>query len=192
MNICVFGSASDRIDNSFIAAVDRLGYEIGKRGHNLVFGGGGCGLMGAAARGTARGGGKIYGVVPEFFLHEDVEELYEYCTEMILTDTMQERKLKMEELADAFIIVPGGIGTMEEFFEVLTHKQLGVHDKPIAIYNVNGYYDLLERFIFNMKMRRFVKASCDFLYLTANDLDEMFDYITHAVGSLGLGLKDYK
>ena len=141
MNICVFGAASDKIDKKYIERVEALGEILAKRGHNLVFGAGGSGLMGAAARGAYKGGAKIYGVIPHFFREEGVEIIFDKCTELIFTDTMRERKAKMEELSDAFLVVPGGIGTYEEFFEILTLKQLERHNKPIVIFNVNGYYN---------------------------------------------------
>ena len=152
MNICVFGAASDRIDASYIAAVEALGQEMARRGHALVFGAGANGLMGAAARGVHQGGGTIYGVIPSFFRDEKIEAIFENCTELIFTETMAERKSKMEDLADAFLIVPGGIGTFEEFFQVLTLKQLGRHTKPIAIFDINGYYEHMKA-LFNILAR---------------------------------------
>ena len=177
MNICVYGSASDKINKCYIKAVEDLGVEIAKRGMNLVFGAGGNGLMGAAARGVMAGGGHITGIIPEFFRDEKVEAIFDSCDTLILTKTMHERKAKMEELADAFIITPGGIGTFEEFFEILTLKQLRRHDKPIAIYNINGYYDTLEEIIYYSTGEKFIKATCKMLYMNFTDIDEMFSYI---------------
>ena len=139
MKICVFGAASAHIDNIYIRAVEELGEKMAKRGHSLVFGAGATGLMGAAARGVKRGGGKIHGVIPDFFRDEEVEAIYEGCDKITYTENMSERKRVMEDEADAFIITPGGIGTFEEFFEVLTLKQLGRHDKTMAILNISGY-----------------------------------------------------
>lgn len=140
MNICIFGAASPKINYLYINEVEELAENLAKRGHNLVFGAGGHGLMGAAARGFHKGGGKVYGVVPHFFREESIEALYEECDKFFYTETMSERKKTMEDLADAFIIVPGGIGTFEEFFEVLTLKQLGRHRKPIILFDIWGYY----------------------------------------------------
>ena len=192
MNICVFGAASNKIAPVYIEEMEKLGLEIGKRGHNLVFGAGGCGVMGATARGVVRGGGKVYGVIPEFFRDENIEEIFDGCTELIFTKTMHERKKTMEDLADAFIIAPGGIGTMEEFFEVLTHKQLARHSKPIAIFNLEGFFDLLERFTYSIMNKRFIKSNCDLLYLTFTDPDELFDYVEHLEGSFGMSVHDFK
>ena len=181
MKICLFGAASDRIDKSYIEAVERLGEEIGKRGHSLVYGAGGTGLMGAAARGVKRAGGEITGVIPHFFREEAVEVIYTECTEIIYTDTMAERKGKMGELADAFVIVPGGIGTFEEFFEILTLKQLGQHTKPIALMDLNGYYDGLEKFLEYSVEAGFIRNGVNHLYTCVSDPKEAIDYIENDV-----------
>ena len=120
MKICVFGAASAHIDDIYVKKIEELGEMLAKRGHSLVFGAGATGLMGAAARGFKRGGGYIHGIIPEFFREEGVEIIYDDCDKMTYTKTMSERKQKMEDDCDAFIIAPGGIGTFEEFFEVLT------------------------------------------------------------------------
>ena len=133
MRICIFGASSAHIDEFYIKAVEDLAEKMARRGHSLVFGAGATGAMGAAARGTKRGGGYIHGVIPEFFREEGVEKIYTECDELTYTKTMAERKTLMEDDAEAFIIVPGGIGTLEEFYEVLTLKQLGRHNKAMAI-----------------------------------------------------------
>ena len=130
MRSCVFGAASPTIDAEYIEKVEQLGKKMAERGHSLVFGGGGNGLMGAAARGVRRGGGSIVGVIPRFFEDEGVEAICDFCTELVFTETMRERKQIMEDRSDAFIVVPGGIGTFEEFFEILTLKQLCRHEAP--------------------------------------------------------------
>ena len=127
MNICVFGASSSTIDKTFIDRVEQLGRDIADRGHGLIYGAGASGLMGAVARGAYEKNGNIVGVVPDFFEEEDMGvdgRIFSKCTELIKTDSMRERKRIMEDRADAFIIVPGGIGTFEEFFEVFTLKQL--------------------------------------------------------------------
>lgn len=177
MNICVFGAASRLIDGEYVKAVEFMGEELAKKGHNLVFGAGGQGLMGAAARGFKRGGAKIIGVIPEFFKIADVEPIYDECDELIFTDTMRERKATMEDRADAFVIVPGGIGTFEELFEVLTLKQLGRHKKPIAIYNLNGYYDSMQAMLNNSVNEKFVNETCKTIYKYATSLDDLIAYI---------------
>ena len=177
MKICVFGAASYEIDSLYVEAVEKLGEIMAKRGHALVFGAGGSGLMGAAARGVKRGGGEIYGVIPTFFRDETIEKIYDECTELIYTETMAQRKTKMEDLADAFIIVPGGIGTFEEFFEVLTLKQLGRHTKPIAIFDINNYYTKLEEFLDFSVNQKFIKDNCKQLYGYDTDALKVIEYI---------------
>lgn len=177
MRICVFGAASNEVDQSYIDAVENLGEKMAGRGHSLVFGAGGGGLMGAAARGVHRGGQEVVGVIPHFFREERVEEIYPKCDTLIYTDTMAERKQKMEDLADAFIIVPGGVGTFEEFFEVFTLKQLAQHTKPIAIYDVNGYYGKLDDFLQMAVKERFIRSECREIYDHSQDADEILDYI---------------
>lgn len=177
MNICVFGASSREIDKRYINEVEKMGRFFAECGNNLVFGAGGQGLMGAAARGFKDGGAKITGIIPEFFKEAAVEAIYEKCDTIIYTDSMRERKAKMEQLADAFVIVPGGIGTFEEMFEVLTLKQLGRHNKPIAVYNIHGYYDAMSAMMDASIKRRFVKESCKSLYGIFTDLYEVKKYI---------------
>lgn len=177
MNICLFGAASNEIDRTYINAVEELSQKLAERGHNLVFGAGACGLMGAAARGFQRGGAKLTGVIPEFFKDADIEAIYENCDELIYTDSMRERKAKMEELADAFIIAPGGVGTFEEMFEVITLKQLGRHKKPIAIYNCNGYYDQMENMLGFAIRENFIRENCKMLYMTFAEMQGLIDYL---------------
>lgn len=177
MRICVYGAASPTIDPEYIRKVEILGLELAKRGHGLVFGGGGNGLMGAAARGFRDGGGHIIGVIPKFFDEENVEEICDYCNELIQPDTMRQRKQIMEDNADAFVVVPGGIGTFEEFFEILTLKQLCRHNKPIVLYNIRGYYDELNQMMDAAMAKNFVRGNCADLYLTTDDPEELIRYI---------------
>ena len=139
MNITLYGAASDRIDRAYIEGVEALGRAIAKRGHTMVFGAGSTGLMGAAARGVAAEHGRIIGVTPHFM--HTLEPVSELCTELIATETMAERKSLMEEKADAFIIVPGGVGTLDEFYQILTLRVLGRMEKPIILYNTNGFWN---------------------------------------------------
>ena len=177
MKICIFGAASSKISNLYIEKTEALAYEMGQRGHTLVFGAGGEGLMGASARGVAKAGGKIYGVVPQFFIDDKLEGLYDNCTEMIVTDTMRERKRVMEEMADAFIIAPGGIGTFEELFEIITLKQLGRHGKPIAFFNINGYYDNMMDMMTHATEEGFIREKCALLYKCFENSTELLDFI---------------
>ena len=177
MRICVYGAATPTIDPEYIRLTEIMGEEMAKRGHSLVFGGGASGLMGAAARGVKKGGGAILGVIPKFFEEEAIEAIYNDCDVMLTPDTMRERKQLMEDNADAFIITPGGIGTYEEFFEILTLKQLCRHNKPIAIFNVMGYYDSLNEVIQQAMQKNFIRENCNTLFKITDNLNELFDYI---------------
>ncbi len=175
MNITVYGAASHKIDNSYIKEVEQLGEELIKRGHNLIYGGGAQGLMGAIARGAYKHNGKIIGISPLIF--KDIDgELFEHC-EMIFTNTMRERKQLLDDYADAFISVPGGIGTFEELFEIISAKQLNIINKPIVIYNINGYYNTFHQMINEAIDKQFIHSSNKDLYLITNDINEVFDYI---------------
>ena len=177
MRICVYGAASPTIDPEYIRQTEILGEEMAKRGHSLVFGGGANGLMGAAARGVKKGGGAILGVIPKFFENETIEAIYDKCDELLTPDTMRERKQLMEDNADAFIITPGGIGTYEEFFEILTLKQLCRHNKPIAIFNIMGYYDGLNEVMNQAMQKNFIRENCSTLFRITDNLDELLEYI---------------
>ncbi|MDE7182205.1 MAG: TIGR00730 family Rossman fold protein [Clostridia bacterium] len=183
MKICIFGAASAHIDEIYIKKVEELGEKLAKRGHSLVFGAGATGLMGAAARGFKRGGGYIHGVIPKFFRDEGVELIYDNCDKTTYTETMSERKKIMEDDADAFIITPGGIGTFEEFFEVLTLRQLGRHEKPIAIYNIENYYDDMEKFMQMVTERKFITFKCNEMYSYFDTAEEIISYLENYVPS---------
>lgn len=177
VKICVYGAASPKIDKEYVEKVEALGEEMVNRGHSLVFGGGDNGLMGAAARGVFVKGGYIEGVIPSFFENESIEAVFPNCDKVYETQTMRERKQMMEDLSDAFIIVPGGIGTFEEFFEIMTLRQLCRHNKPIALYNIKGYYNELNAMMQAAVEKGFVRSAVEDLYLTTDDLGELFTFL---------------
>ena len=177
MRICVYGAASPTIDQEYKDKVKEMGKFFAERGHALGFGGGGHGLMGAAAEGFREGGAHIIGVIPKFFEEEQVEAIFEFCDELIQPDTMRERKQLMEDHADAFVIVPGGIGTFEEFFEILTLKQLCRHNKPIAIYNIKGYYNEIVHALEKATEKNFIRGGCMDLFALSESLEELSAYI---------------
>ena len=156
--ICLYGASSAALAEAYYAAAHTIGEGLAAAGIGLVFGGGATGLMGAAARGADSKDGEIIGVAPKFFDEEGV--LYQNCTEFIFTDTMRERKQIMEDLADGFIVTPGGIGTLEEFFEIFTLRQLDRHQKPIYILNTCGYFDQLLAFLEHMVAEKFMAQHC--------------------------------
>lgn len=184
MRICVYGAASPTIDAVYIRTVEALGAEMAKRGHSLVFGGGANGLMGAAARGVRSGGGKIVGVIPKFFDDESVEAICDFCDDLIFTDTMRSRKQIMEDNSDAFIVVPGGIGTFEEFFEILTLKQLCRHNKPIAVYSINGYYAEMNEMMEQAMKKNFIRENCKNLYFLSDSAEDILRYIETPADSI--------
>lgn len=140
-NICVFGASCSNIDKEYISAAYELGQIMAERGAGMVFGGGGTGLMGAAARGVRASSGHIIGVIPERLNRPGIA--YPGCDELIVTPDMHARKARMEELSSAFIALPGGYGTLEELMEVLTLNQLGYISAPVILLNTRGYYDRL-------------------------------------------------
>ena len=175
MNICLYGASSDSIEKIYRDTAYDLGATIAKKGHTLVYGGGGNGVMGAAARGAFDNGGAIVGIAPTFFTVDGV--LYDKCTEFVYTNTMRERKQILEDRSDAFIVAPGGIGTFDEFFETFTLKQLERHNKPIAIYNVNGYYDDMIKMLELSAENNFMKPKTLELFRCFTDIDEMIEYV---------------
>ena len=150
----------------------RFGKMCAQKSLTLYFGGGSIGLMGAAAEACLSKGGKVIGVAPDFFTQGEV--LATNLTEMILVKTMSERKQLLEEKSDAFVVFPGSYGTMDELFEMVTDAQLGMHTKPIVIYNYMGYYDFLLRQLDKFMEEGFLRPFHHSLLLNASDLEELF------------------
>lgn len=176
MNICIYGASSDEIDEIYFSEVEKLARALGKEKHTLVFGGGTHGMMGAAARGFYEEGGKVIGVAPSFFHQPGV--LFEHCEELIATETMRERKQIMEERSDAFIAVPGGIGTLDELFEIMTLRQLSRHKKPVIIYNINGFYDTLLAFLKELEDGKFMRSESDkYTYSVCSTANEVIQIL---------------
>lgn len=149
MNVTVYLGASEGSDPALRTAVEELGRYIGQSGHRLVYGGSKSGLMGALARAALDAGAAVTGVEPSFFIEEMLQ--YEDLTELIVTETMAERKTKMIELGDAFIAFPGGTGTLEEISEVMSKVSLKQLDAPCILYNLNGYYNDLKALLAHMR-----------------------------------------
>ena len=145
MTICIYAASSNELREEYFTAARRVGELLAAGGHAMVYGGGNSGLMGACAQGLLSRGGTLTGIAPRFF--DEGDFLLKDEGTFVFTDTMAQRKTMMEDMADAFIILPGGVGTMEEFFETLTLRLLGSHSKPIALLNTLGYYDALYAFI---------------------------------------------
>ena len=150
MNITVYLGATPGSDPVLEPAVRELGTWIGANGHNLVYGGSKCGLMGMLAESVLASGGKVFGVEPQFFV--DAGFVYDAITKLYVTQDMSERKAKMIELGDAFIAFPGGTGTLEEIAEIMSKVALRHLDAPCILYNLNGYYDGLRLLLKNVTL----------------------------------------
>lgn len=177
MKICVYGAASNKIDDKFIKDGEALGKALAEAGHSLVFGAGSEGMMGAVARGFHQGGGKTHGIIPKFFEEGGYENIYYETDELTYVEDMADRKEMMEDLCDAFIISPGGIGTFDEFFQVLTLKQLGRHQKAIVLYNPFGYYDKINDMMKYSMEEKFINKECEKLYVCISSIEEVLDYL---------------
>ena len=154
-SICVFCGSSIGADKIFASTAKKVGKLFLKEGIEFVYGGGNIGLMGVLAGTIMNGGGKAIGVMPEFLMRREHADLK--ISELIIVSSMHERKAKMAELSDGFWVMPGGLGTMEEFFEVWTWSQLSLHKKPIGVLNIDGYYDGLLKFLNRAMKKGFIK-----------------------------------
>ena len=146
MTVCIYAAASNRIAQEYIEECERLGEELAKYRFSLIYGAGSTGLMGAVARGFRKQNGEVIGVTPKF-IHV-MEPVFDDCTKIIHTETMAERKEIMENNASCFIIAPGGVGTLDEFFQIVTLTDLCRKDKPIIVFNINGYYTKLLNYLY--------------------------------------------
>jgi uncharacterized protein (TIGR00730 family) len=169
--ITVYCGSSSGSDDNYKKCAISLGQALAKHGLELVYGGAKVGLMGAVADGTLQGGGKAIGILPHFLAEKELQ--HQSLTEIILVDTMHERKAKMCEFGDGFIALPGGFGTMEELFEMLTWAQLSLHRKPVAVLNVDGYYDALLQFVETMISGGFLKEEYRDLLLVSSDVEDL-------------------
>jgi len=174
-SLCVYCASSDRLDPKYAAVAEQTGREIAARGWALVYGGGKTGLMGAVARGTKAGGGKVIGVIPEFMKARELE--FTEADELISVITMRERKMLMETRADAFLALPGGWGTLEELLEILTLAHLETIHKPVVILNQDGFYDDLLRFFDRIVAEKFMRETIRGKYAVARQLAEVFPLI---------------
>jgi uncharacterized protein (TIGR00730 family) len=173
--LAVFCGSNTGIDPDYILACDSLSAWMLKHDMELVYGGGQVGLMGAIADGVLKGGGKVIGVIPEKLAKKEIA--HDGVTELIVVKTMHERKAKMAELADAFLALPGGIGTLEEITEVFTWALLGYHHKPCALLNTNGFYEPLNGFLNTMVQQGFLKQSAKDYLLIGSDVDTLMEKI---------------
>jgi len=156
-SICVFCGSSDRAARSHRSAAARFGRQLASEGIELIFGGGRVGLMGVLADAAIDAGGRVVGIIPEHLIRAEVG--HGKVTELIVTGTMHERKATMFARAEAFVVLPGGPGTLDETFEILTWRQLGLHDKPVVVCDLGGYWTPLTTLIDHMIRRRYVRPN---------------------------------
>lgn len=178
-HVAVYCSSSNNIDDHYFTAADELGTQMATKQWTLVYGGGGTGLMGQVATSLQKHGGRTLGITPEVLKIDALINTRD--DEQIITHDMATRKNKMVEVADAFVALPGGFGTLEELFEVMTLKQLGFHNKPIVIANFHGYYDKLLGFFEELYAQKFSKQTYRQLYNIASNTDSIIDYLVHYV-----------
>jgi len=172
-SVAVFCGSSEGNDNVIISQAITLGETLAKQGITLVYGAGKIGVMGKVAQGALKNKGKVIGVIPEFLKKKEVVHLGLH--ELITTKNMHQRKLKMHELSDGFIALPGGMGTLEELFEIVTWAQLGLHEKPIGLLNTNGFYDNLIKMLETMVVRGFLKMENLELLIVADTIESLLD-----------------
>ena len=174
-SIGVFCASSQRLDRRWLDLAHQLGLEIGRRGHELVSGGGCVGMMGAVADGTRDGGGRTYGVIPQSLV--DLEVADTKSDELVVTDGMASRKTLMIERADAFVVLPGGLGTLDELFEVWTTATLDLHRKPVLLLDADGFYAGLLDWLRGLAATEFVRPSAIAMLLVSRDVTESLDLL---------------
>ncbi|MEQ3656962.1 MAG: TIGR00730 family Rossman fold protein [Dokdonia sp.] len=172
-SICVFCGSSEGNDAHIVEQAQALGEVLAKRNITLVYGAAKIGVMGTVAQAALDQGGKVIGVIPEFLKRKEVVHLG--LTQLFTNQNMHERKMKMQELSDGFITLPGGFGTLEELFEILTWSQLGLHQKPIGILNTNGFYDDLLALLEHMVKRGFLRLANYELLLVDTTIEGLLD-----------------
>lgn len=178
LSVCVYCGSRAGDDAVFEQAARRLGEALGARGAQLVYGGGRVGLMGAVADATLAAGGRVVGVIPQALMLREVGR--RGLSELHVVQTMHERKRLMAERADAFVALPGGIGTLEELYEVWSWQQLGYHDKPVALLNVDRYYDALLQFMATGHRRGFVTDAQHAALIVDDDVARLLDRVAVA------------
>lgn len=174
-HICVYSSSSDLVAPDFFTVARELGAAIARRGHTLVWGGTNVGLMGACAEAAQQAGAKVIGIIPSFIADHGLA--YDKADELIVTTDMRQRKALMEQRADAFVALPGGFGTLEEIFEIITLKQLRRHNKAIVFLNAAGYYEPLAAALEHMYQAQFAKQAYRQMYAMAPDVASAIDHV---------------
>jgi uncharacterized protein (TIGR00730 family) len=172
-SVCVFCGSNGGADPAYLAAAEAVGAGLARRGIRIVYGGGRVGLMGALADSARAAGGEVVGVMPQALVDREIG--HTGIDDLRVVDTMHERKALMVELADAFVALPGGIGTLEELFEVYTWAQLGIHAKPLALLDVAGYYEPLAAFLDHAVAQRFLRAETRAMLAVADSIEDVLE-----------------
>ncbi|MEM9682006.1 MAG: TIGR00730 family Rossman fold protein [Pseudomonadota bacterium] len=170
-SVCVYCASSSRGPESHKTAATALGKLLAENNIRLVFGGGHVGLMGVIADAALAAGGEVTGVIPKFL--QDMELAHEGCDELIVTDSMHARKRRMAELSDAFVILPGGLGTLDEAFEIVTWRQVALHDKPIVVADLDGYWRPLRTMLEQIVDNHYMHGNIDTLLTFVESVDEI-------------------
>lgn len=178
-SVVVFCGANEGYDETYREIAYQLGSTLAEKNIRIIYGGGKVGLMGAIAEGALQHGGEVIGVIPQFLKSQEVA--HEGLTKLIVVDNMHERKVKMHELSDAVITLPGGWGTMDEMFEMLTWGQLGLHQKPVTLLNINGFYDSLKVLINNMVQEGFLNEYTKEVLKSGDSIEEVLQIIDQFV-----------
>jgi uncharacterized protein (TIGR00730 family) len=171
-SLCVYCGSSDRGPAAHRDAARALGRELAQRGVRLVYGGGRVGVMGALADAVLEGGGTVTGIIPDFLMRHEVG--HQGVTQLEVVSTMHERKARMAELSDGFVVLPGGLGTLEELFEIVTWKQLGLHTKPIIVVNSAGYWDNLRAMIDAIAAAGYAQPENAELAVFVSEIEDVF------------------
>ena len=178
-SVCVYCGSGSGLNPAYAVAARVLGRALADAGISLVYGGGSVGLMGTLARAVLDGGGHVTGVIPHFL--KDRERLFSDVTELIVTADMHERKMLMFERAQAFVALPGGVGTLEELVEQMTWSQLGQHEKPILLANIDGFWQPLVSLLDHMREERFIRTGMEVSCLVTNRAEEIVPKLQQAV-----------
>jgi len=177
-SVCVYCGSSDNVDPAYKAAAKDLGNMLAQKGVRVVFGGGDVGLMGIVATSALNAGGEVHGIIPEHIAEKEIAHIS--LTKLDVVKTMHERKTIMVDNSDAFVILPGGLGTMDEFFEAFTWWQLGLHDKPIIIANIEGYWDPLLVLLNHLIEKGFARDIDSKYLITVNSVEEIAEVLLAA------------
>lgn len=180
--ICVYCGSGPGVDPAFVESARAFGTLLAKNGIGLVFGGGSVGMMGAIAKSVREHGGEVTGIIPEFLVAR--EHAMRGADNLIVTRDMHERKRKMFEMADAFVAMPGGVGTLEEVVEQMTWVQLGRHRKPILLANIKHFWDPLCSLINHMKALEFIRDDLNFDLLVADKVDDILPMLKNAAAAV--------